>query len=401
MDVVEILKELIKLPSHETSAEVVAYVSKVLDEGGVQYDMHEGHRDSLLAHLKSAQTSSKNRKTLLVHCHMDTMAPEDGLSDHVPSIRGDRLFGLGASDNKGSVAALVAALLRLQGTDLGEWEVLAVFSGKEEGVLQFENPTMTLLKAGNLIADAAIVLEATCDDDGNLGLCVGNYGLLREEIIIKGRSAHSAWPQEAVSAVDIAYQFKKEFDSSFHSNEMSMQLPGELGRINVKPLESITEIFIGEGAGTIPGSGKLTLDFRIPPYEGDRIAARDFFDRAVASIEDTLKEICSTVYATWKYRPEIKRTSHYIGYVTRDVGLIKIFQDEIASQSKQGGMEVFVAPGRSDACILVNELNCDCVVVGPGILTSCHAAEEHISVTVLRDFVDLLSGVVQRVASSK
>ena len=110
-DSAAILLDLIRIPSHEREDGVTAYLAGRYDARGIPYtvtDIGGDGRQNITA------TWGEGRPILLFNTHMDTVPPGDpGLWSHPPldpRLEDGRLYGRGACDAKGSLAAMVAAL---------------------------------------------------------------------------------------------------------------------------------------------------------------------------------------------------------------------------------------------------------------------------------------------------
>src|SRR5688500_942936 len=87
---------------------------------------HEPERANLIVRLKA---SGKARRRIILAPHLDTVAAED----FRPRVENGKLFGRGACDTKGSVAAMFSALLALaNGKRPAETEIIFVGLVDEE-----------------------------------------------------------------------------------------------------------------------------------------------------------------------------------------------------------------------------------------------------------------------------
>lgn len=132
---------------------------------------------------------------LLVNSHLDTVPPAAGWNHDPLSARwnGDRLYGLGANDAKGSVAAMTAAALLLakRTPALGGQAVFAFTAEEETGGAGIA----TILDALGPV-DAAIVGEPT-----GLAACTAQRGMLLLRCTARGRAAHVAHAADGVNAI--------------------------------------------------------------------------------------------------------------------------------------------------------------------------------------------------------
>lgn len=133
-------------------------------------------RDNLLAY-GSAPVE------LVFSTHLDTVPPY-----HPPTIEGDRLLGRGACDAKGIAAAMICAAtsLRDQGVPVGVLLVVGE-EAPHDGAM-----------AANAVKNSCKVLINGEPTESKLG--VGTKGALRCSITVRGKAAHSAYPQLGISA---------------------------------------------------------------------------------------------------------------------------------------------------------------------------------------------------------
>src|SRR5262245_15826522 len=118
----KLLREIIALPSVNPAFlpandpragehRVVDFLAATAARNGLDLELHEvaPGRSNLLARLAA---SRKARRRLLLAPHMDTVGGESpGMFD--PRERDGRLHGRGACDTKGSIAAMLSALIEL------------------------------------------------------------------------------------------------------------------------------------------------------------------------------------------------------------------------------------------------------------------------------------------------
>jgi len=129
-------------------------------------------------------------RSLLLNAHLDTVGllePDGGLGAR---IEGDRLYGRGAYDMKGSLAAIMAAGAACSTLGLRGDVVVTAVADEEAGSIGTER----LLERWS--ADAAIVAEPTDER-----LCVAHRGWLAFDVETHGRAAHGSRPDLGVDAI--------------------------------------------------------------------------------------------------------------------------------------------------------------------------------------------------------
>ncbi len=122
--------------------------------------------------------------------HLDTVGVEGMADPFVPRIEGGRLFGRGAQDMKGGLAAMIAAagVLATSWTH-GRLLVAAVADEEHESI-----GADALVRSWR--ADAAIVTEPT-----GLAVVVAHKGFAWFEIVVRGRAAHGSRPADGRDAI--------------------------------------------------------------------------------------------------------------------------------------------------------------------------------------------------------
>ena len=176
------------VPGAAGEAEIGRFVAGWFEEAGLEVDVLEGRpgRPSVVG---LARGSGAGR-TLMLNGHLDTVSLETMERPLEPRVEGGRLYGRGAYDMKGSLAALMlagraAARLSLRGNVL-----VAAVADEEAGSIGTEEVL------GRYRADAAIVAEPTA-----LQVGVAHKGFVGFEIETMGRAAHGSRPDLGIDAI--------------------------------------------------------------------------------------------------------------------------------------------------------------------------------------------------------
>ena len=122
--------------------------------------------------------------------HLDTVGVEGMTDPFLPRLEGGRLYGRGAQDMKGGIAAMIAAAgVLARGWRRGQLIVAAVVDEEHMSV-----GAEALVRDWR--ADMAIVTEPT-----DLTMAIGHKGFAWVEIITRGRAAHGSRPDEGRDAI--------------------------------------------------------------------------------------------------------------------------------------------------------------------------------------------------------
>jgi acetylornithine deacetylase len=169
--------------------EIAGYVAARLAELGLEVAAHEPEpgRRSVTGRLPG----SGGGRSLMLNAHMDTVGVEAMPEPFSAAVRDGRLYGRGAYDMKGSLAACLAAarVLVRSGAPLRGDLVVAAVADEEYGSLGTES----ILRA--IRTDAAIVTEPT-----SLRVCRAHKGYVWLEVVVEGRAAHGSRFEEGIDA---------------------------------------------------------------------------------------------------------------------------------------------------------------------------------------------------------
>ena len=204
--IINLLQELVRTPSIVGEERKIGeYIEKVLKEIGLNVERQkvEENRFNVIAKLKELSTPSK----VLLFCgHMDTVPLSEGWTFEPFSgkIVNGKLFGLGASDMKGGLAAMIAALKALNdlSIDLNGNVLFASVVDEEaysKGILKF-------LEKG-VKADMAVLGEPHFYET-----LLGYKGKMLVELVVKGRAAHGSVPEQGINAINDAAKIITSLD---------------------------------------------------------------------------------------------------------------------------------------------------------------------------------------------
>jgi acetylornithine deacetylase len=129
-------------------------------------------------------------RSLLLNGHLDTVGVAGMDSPFEPRVEDGRLYGRGAYDMKGAIAAVMEAIVRARELELAGDVVLTAVADEELGSLG----TIAVLE--HVRADAAVVVEPT-----ELELAVAHKGFVGFEFETHGVAAHGSRPHLGVDAI--------------------------------------------------------------------------------------------------------------------------------------------------------------------------------------------------------
>jgi acetylornithine deacetylase len=133
--------------------------------------------------------------TVVLNGHLDTVGVAGMPDPFTPRIEGDRLYGRGAADMKGGVAALVAAAEHLVAVGAPVRPVLALVADEEDASVGSEAVLAALPQLG-IRPEVCLIAEPT-----DLALTRSLRGFAVVRVRFPGRAAHSSQADLGVNAV--------------------------------------------------------------------------------------------------------------------------------------------------------------------------------------------------------
>jgi len=309
---------------------------------------------------------------LLLITHLDTVPAGEGWSrpPFSGALLNGRIYGRGAADAKGALAAMLGALKAVIDSEdklMGELIFAAVADEEadSEGVKR-------LLSQG-LRADHAIVGEPT-----DLQVCTAHKGRLVISAIFRGKSSHSSAPNLGVNAIYAASDF------ALRLRRISEGLPKGhplLDSATIAP----TLIRGGARDNVIPDQVELIIDRRTLPEEG------------LIDVVNMLRWEAERVAASWGARAEVRVRRWIPPAETKPFSKIASAALEAVSEVLGVGAEPRGFNATCDMSFLVREAGIPSIILGPGSLAQAHAVDEWISVDQLSAAARIYSRIISKI----
>ena len=196
--------------------------------------------------------------------HVDVVPPGEGWASGAfePEIRGELLYGRGAVDMKGAVAAFVAAAAEIP-HDAGT--LTLIITGDEEGTaVNGTRALIDLIRERGEAPDLCLVGEPT--SVGRLGdmIKIGRRGSLNVWLEVEGVQGHVAYPHLADNPVTKLVAMLAELDALTLDEGTEWFQPSNL---------EITDLEVGNTAhNVIPGKAKARISIRFNDlHTGDEL----------------------------------------------------------------------------------------------------------------------------------
>ena len=314
------------------------------------------------------RAGSADGRRLILSGHLDVVPPGDPASWTVDpwgaEIREDRLYGRGACDMKGGVAAILAAVRSL-GVDGslhrldGELTVVLVPSEEDGG-----QGTLGAIRSG-ATADMAIITEPS-----QLDVVVAHAGAITFRLTVPGRAAHASQRREGISALDKLFELTRalEGDERRRNEAETDPLMTALGL----PYPTIIGIVVGgEWASTV-------LD-KVVAYGRYGVKLGQSPAEAEADLRAAIAEACATDGFLRDHPATVEITGGRFGSarVPSDHPLPAGLADVV--ERVTGRRPALLGePYGADMQMFVNHGDTPCVIFGPGDVRVAHSADEHV-----------------------
>lgn len=177
------------VPGAPGEQEMARFVHGFLEDHGIEAEMVEVEpaRPNVVGRLPGGDDGP----SLLLCCHMDTVSAEGMENPFDARVEDGRLYGRGAHDIKGGLAAMLAAASKLAEGSPGGGEIIVAAVVDEE---YLSSGTEALVET--VQADAAIVFEPS-----DLKVLVAHKGFAWFRIETQGKAAHGSRPEEGIDAI--------------------------------------------------------------------------------------------------------------------------------------------------------------------------------------------------------
>ena len=288
-----------------------------------------------------------------------------------PTADGEWLYGRGAADMKGSLAAFTVAVERfLARHPHPAGSIALIITGDEEGPATHGTPVMVRrLAEREAIPDYCLVGEPSCTE--RLGDTVknGRRGSLTGELMILGTQGHVAYPHKADNPVHRALPALQELVATEWDTGNAYFPPTSL---------QIPNIRAGTGAhNVIPGTLDVQFNFRFST------------ERTAADLRDQVHAILDR----HGLRYELHWHENGVPFLTEPGPLVNALRESILDTT---GLETTLstAGGTSDGRFIAPH-GVQVAEFGP-LNDTIHQVDEHVAVADLEALATIYEGVLKR-----
>jgi succinyl-diaminopimelate desuccinylase len=292
--------------------------------------------------------------TLMFEGHTDVVTEGDRAAwSHDPfgaAIVDGRLYGRGAADMKGGLAAMLFAAAALASEGPFPGRLLLAALADEEGLML---GVKDFVARGHTAGVAAAIV---CEPEGG-EVCVAQKGALRLAVEARGRMAHGAMPEQGLNPIPPLAAFAAS------CRGLESELQASSGRHDLLGLPYITPTVIRAGSpdqlNVIPDRAWLGLDVRTTPgVDHDRLVRR-------------LRDACAggLSLSVIEDRPSTETPADHPVVQA----LVEAHRRVHGTAPRLGGV-----PGATDGTILSRDAGIPIVTYGPGGKWIAHQADEYV-----------------------
>ncbi len=366
---IKFFQELIAIPSPSHREEEISEFlnSRMTDIG---YTVIVDEKNDVMGTIKG----SGGGRSFLLNGHIDHV-PVGGMVDPFSGrvMDGEELgdhglvvYGRGACDMKGAVAAMVMAgkMLNELGVRLrGDYMVAGVALEEVGGM-----GTMSTIADNQFLADVVLIGEAT-----DMRLALGHRGSMKFKVVVHGRACHASAPERGVNALYKAMKLIKRV------KELAPSLPVHpvYGRASV----TVTQIGVSpEAFNVVPEECVFWMDCRNhPQFTANHLY--ELINKVIKEIKRDDPEFKATVIPT----PLINERT-FSGFFT-DPEKFPVVEEAMEAISTvyrkpETGIWTFATDGRIYA-----HLGIPVIGFGPGEERYAHTQKDHIRV---QDYLDTI-----------
>ncbi len=303
-------------------------------------------------------------RSLMFNGHLDTVGVEGmSIEPFCAEIRDGRLWGRGACDMKGGVAALLSAAAALARKE-PPGELLVALTADEE----YASAGMAALVESGVRADAAVVCEPT-----GLAVMPAHKGFVWVEAGFSGRAAHGSRPDEGVDAILHAAEFLVAMAE--YGDELLDRAPHPLlgwGSVHAGTISG------GDAPSVYPERCTTVVERRTLPDEPPEVVMREFA-AVVAGLGRAARSGAALRMTLERPGTEVAEASP----------LVQGLLGAVAASGRDpvvAGMTAWV-----DAAFL-NRSGTPAVCFGPGSIAQAHSAREWVAIDEIEACARILEG---------
>jgi len=379
-DVLDLTQRLIAIESHSLAAEreigIGRFLVRWFAERGVDAELQPvlDGRCNVIARIRGGSGPS-----LMLCGHLDTVPAGDMADAFVPRVEEHLLWGRGACDMKGAVAAMCCVMGEIRRAQAVGSISLAgdlVFLGtvdEETGGLGVKAAVESGLRA-----DYAVVGEPT-----DLRLALAHKGACFVRVTLVGRGAHGSCPEEGVSAVSAAARIVRALEEDLRPRLKERTHP-LLGRSTV----NVGRVCGGTQPNIVAERCEIDIDRRMVPGDRDPLG----------ELEGIVSDLCRGTDGLSYNVVESPMTS-----VVPHTPLEASPSSLLARAAMEADLPDPTPTGVTywtDGSHLADH-GMETIVPGPGDIANAHGPRDHVEIAQLEKAVEVYRAIARRILGSE
>ncbi|MCI4437265.1 MAG: M20 family metallopeptidase [Ignisphaera sp.] len=326
----------------------------------------------------------EGKPVLQFNGHYDVVPPGSGWTKKPfdPVIEDGKVFGRGADDMKGGIAAFLAAIKAFTGSGKrfkGSVEVALVPDEEIGG----ETGTGYLVRELRSRPDYVVIAEPSSSET----VWIGHKGAVWAIVEVFGRQAHGSTPWLGVNAFEymviLAHRLVNEYKPLLDSRRSPYEYDDHRG---AKPTITIGgEVRGSVKVNVVPGYYAFSIDRRVTPEE---------------RVEDVEKEIIDFVKkASADFPPDVKVN---VKIVNRLPPALIDPSSHLVKVAKEAAKEVIGKEPRTTVCLggldmrYYTEVGISTITYGPGVLGAAHMADEYLTLSEFERMVKIYHRIMEK-----
>lgn len=351
------------VPGAAGEGEIAQFVADWLTKAGIEVIMDEAApgRPNVVGIVRG----SGGGKSLMLNAHTDVVGVAGMSEPFTPRIEGNRLYGRGAFDMKGSLAACMVVAARAKALNLAGDLIFTAVVDEEYASIG------TASIAKQWTTDAAIVTEPT-----GLNLCIAHRGFVWLDVETEGVAAHGSRPHLGVDAIAKMGKVLVEIEALDQQLRAGTAHPLlQTGSIHASLISG------GQELSSYPAQCKLGVERRTIPGETPEIVEAQIqaiLDRATAS-DPQFKGAVRTTLVRDPFE------------ISADAPIVQLLHEKIRSEIGHTP-KIYGDTPWMDTAILA-QASIPAVIFGP-TGAGAHAVEEWVDLESVAQCADVLTATV-------
>lgn len=293
----------------------------------------------------------------------------------IPQIQNNKLYGRGAADMKGNLAAMIIAAERFIAENPKHQGTIAflVTSDEEGPAVNGTKRVVEQLRQEVQSLNYCIVGEPSSEEKIGDTIKIGRRGSLNGKLTVIGKQGHVAYPQLAHNAIHLTLPILNEL----------LREKWDKGNKHFPPTSfQISNVRAGTGATNVsPGTFEVTFNFRYSP----ELTAEQLRERVITILQ--------------KHHQNYQLEWHHSGqpFITKNSRLIDSAKEAIR-QTLGITPKLSTAGGTSDGRFIALT---GCEVIELGVCNkTIHQANEHVNIAELENLTTVYQHILQTLLAS-